>query len=140
MATALRLSSRLKTPAQLSKKTLHPYRLKVKELRYVLQMSDAAEHQKFVDKLSEVKDAIGEWHDWAELSDIATGLLSHGSRCKLLSELKAARNTRYDRALQLTNEMRNTYLPWKVNTGPSKTRRQRRLARPVLVATSALGE
>ena len=63
MATALQLSSGLKTPARLSKKTLHPYRLKVKELRYVLQMSDSAEHQKFIDKLSAVKDAIGEWHD-----------------------------------------------------------------------------
>jgi len=59
MATALQLSSRLKTPARLAKGTLHSYRLKVKELRYVLQMADAAEHQKFIDKLSEVKDAIG---------------------------------------------------------------------------------
>ena len=140
MATALQLSSRLKTPARLSKRTLHSYRLKVKELRYVLQMADAAEHHTFIDKLSEVKDAIGEWHDWDELSGIARELLNHGKGCKLLSELKAVRDTKYHRALLLTNEMRNTYLPWKVNVGTSKGRRARRLARPVLIATSAIAE
>jgi len=139
MATALQLSSRLKTPARLGKGTLHSYRLKVKELRYVLQMADAAEHQKFIDKLSEVKDAIGEWHDWDELSGIARELLNHGTGCKLLRELKAVRDTKYDRALLLANEMRNSYLPWRANAG-SKGRQPRRLARPVLIATSAIAE
>ena len=140
MATALQLSSRLKTPARLGKKTLHPYRLKVKELRYVLQMSDTAEHQKFIEKLSAVKDAIGEWHDWDELSGIATELLKHGSRCKLLRELKAVRDTKYARALVLANEMRNTYLPWRAKAGTSKGRQARRLAGPVFIATSAIAE
>ena len=140
MATALQLSFRLKTPARLGKKTLHPYRLKVKELRYVLQMSDAAEHHKFIDKLAEVKDAIGEWHDWDELSGIATELLNHGSRCKLLRELKAVRDSKYERALLLANEMRNTYLPWRAKAGTSKGRQARRLARPVLIATSSIAE
>jgi CHAD domain-containing protein len=140
MASALQLSSRLKTPARLNKGTLHPYRLKVKELRYVLQMSDAAEDQKFIDKLGEVKDAIGEWHDWDELRRIATELLNHGRRCKLLRELKAVRNTKYDRALSLVNGMRDTYLPWTAKAGTSKAKRARRLARPVLIATSAIAE
>ena len=140
MATALQLSSRLKTPARLAKGTLHSYRLKVKELRYVLQMADAAEHQKFIDKLSEVKDAIGEWHDWDELSGIARELLNHGTGCKLLRELKAVRDSKYDRALLLANEMRNSYLPWRANAGNSKGRQARRLARPVVIATSAIAE
>ena len=140
MASALERSSRLKKPARLNKGNLHSYRLKVKELRYVLQMSDAAEHQKFTDKLSEVKDAIGEWHDWDELSGIATGLLNHGNRCKLLRELKAVRNTKYDHALSLANGMRDTYLPWTATAGSSKTKQTRRLGRPVLIATSAIAE
>ena len=139
MASALELSSRLKKPARLNKGNLHSYRLKVKELRYVLQISDAAKHQTFIDKLSEVKDAIGEWHDWDQLNGIATGLLTHGSRCKLLRELRAVRNTKYDRALSLANGMRDTYLPW-ATAGSSKAKQTRRLARPVLVATSAIAE
>ena len=140
MATALQLASRLKTPARLSKRTLHSYRLKVKELRDVLQMADATEHHSFIDKLSEVKDSIGEWHDWDELSGIARELLNHGSRCKLLRQLKVARDTKYDRAVLLANEMRNTYLPWRAKAGTSKGRQARRLARPVLIATSAIAE
>jgi ADP-heptose:LPS heptosyltransferase len=103
-------------------------------------MADAAEHHKFIDKLSEVKDAIGEWHDWDELSGIARELLNHGSLCKLLRELKAVRDTKYERALLLAKEMRNTYLPWKAKAGTSKGRQARRLAHPVLVATSAIAE
>jgi CHAD domain-containing protein len=139
MASALELSSGLKKPARLNKGNLHSYRLKVKELRYVLQISEAAEHQKFIAKLSEVKDAIGEWHDWDQLSGIATGLLNHGSRCKLLRELKTVRDTKYAGALSLSNGMRDTYLPWTA-AGSSKAKQTRRLARPVLVATSAIAE
>ena len=102
-------------------------------------MADATEHQKFIHKLSEVKDAIGEWHDWDELSGIARELLNHGTGCKLLKELKAVRDTKYDPALLLAKEMRNSYLPWRANAG-SKGRQARRLARPVLIATSAIAE
>jgi CHAD domain-containing protein len=139
MASALQLVSQLKTPARLSKKTLHRYRLKVKELRYVLQMSDAAD-QKFITKLGEVKDAIGEWHDWDELSAIAAELLKHGSKCGLLRELKTARKAKYDRALSLTNEMRDTYLPWAANASNAKAKQARRIAQPVLVSMTALAE
>ena len=84
MSRALELASELRSPANLDKRNLHPYRLKVKELRYVLQLSDDAKKQQFVNKLGEVKDAIGEWHDWEELIAIATDVLSHGSQCNLL--------------------------------------------------------
>ena len=67
MATALELSSKLHTPVRLDRRNLHSYRLKVKGLRSVLQMSDSADSQPFVKKLGEVKDAIGEWHRyWKE--------------------------------------------------------------------------
>jgi hypothetical protein len=42
----------------LNKPNLHPYRLKVKELRNVLQMADNADQQEFITRLGEVKDAI----------------------------------------------------------------------------------
>ena len=83
-------------------------------------LADAAEHQKFIDKLTKVKDAMGEWHDWHELSEVARELLNHGSECKLLRELKAVRDTKYCRALFLANEMRNTYLLWRTKAGTSE--------------------
>ena len=143
MATALQLSSELRTPTRLDKRNLHPYRLKVKRLRYILQMSDATDHQPFVDILGEVKDAIGEWHDSEELNTIANELLSHGKKCELLHELKTICGARYERALSLTNRMRETYLqsPDQRNApSASKSKQARGLARSVLMATSAIAD
>lgn len=66
-------------------------------------------------KLGEVKDAIGEWHDWEELIAIATDLLDHGPGSDLLHRLKTISSTKYEHALSLTNELRKTYLPSRLN-------------------------
>src|SRR6202022_1445934 len=42
MARAFRLSEELNEPARLNKTNLHPYRLKVKDLRYILQLAEGA--------------------------------------------------------------------------------------------------
>lgn len=109
-AKPLQLLEKLKTPARLNKANLHPYRLKVKALLYVLQLADRADEQEFVEKLQEVKDAIGEWHDWEELLAIASDILDHGAECKLLPKLKATSEEKYNRALLLTNEMRAKFI------------------------------
>jgi CHAD domain-containing protein len=109
IAKAIQLSSELNSPTRLTRGNLHPFRLKVKELRDVLQLSDHADHQEFVATLGEVKDAIGEWHDWEELVGIADGLLDHPS-CKLMKKLRGVANSRYERALVLTKNLRTHYL------------------------------
>src|SRR5262245_27101694 len=45
MSKTLKLASELKDPARLNRNNLHEYRLKVKELRNVLQMSNASDTQ-----------------------------------------------------------------------------------------------
>jgi CHAD domain-containing protein len=144
MATALQLSSELQAPARLNKGNLHSYRLKVKELRNVLEMSDTVDSQPFVDKLGEVKDAIGGWHDWDELVAIATQLLQHGRKCKLLRKLKEISRGKFEGARSLAYGMRHTYLR---NHPKSLSRKKDQksglnlaIARPVLVATSAIAD
>ena len=142
IATALQLSSELHAPARLDKRNLHSYRLKVKELRNVLEMSDTADSQPFVDKLGEVKDAIGDWHDWDELVAIATQLLQHGRRCKLLRKLKEISRGKFEGARLLAYGMRHTYLR---NHPKSMSRKNDQepspnITRPVLVATSAIAD
>jgi len=138
MATALRLSGELLVPGTLSRKTLHPYRLKVKDLRNVLKMATDADGKGFVAQLGDVKDAIGEWHDWEALLTVAAERLNHGTRCRLLREVRAIGDRKYERALSLTNRMRREYL---------RLPRHRRVARasagpgpatPVLEATAAM--
>jgi CHAD domain-containing protein len=108
-ANALKLAVELADPQRLSRDNLHPYRLKVKELRNVLQMA-AGDFPKFVDELGQVKDAIGEWHDREELVSLAEKTLEHGNGCGLLVELKRIASRKYERALVLTEAFRTKYL------------------------------
>jgi CHAD domain-containing protein len=130
-ATALKLAADLENPPTLNKNNLHPYRLNVKELRNVLQLADNPGNQAFIDALGEVKDSIGEWHDWEELISIANDLLDHGPSCKLLHELKANSARKYEHALSLANKMRRDFL----SSGRFK---KHTLPRPILQAAAAI--
>src|SRR5205807_5429297 len=99
IARAIKLAVELNSPSRLTRNNLHAYRLKVKELRNILQLSDRVGDQEFLEKLTEVKDAIGEWHDWEELTAIASQLLDHGPSCKLMKQLKATSDSKYEKAL-----------------------------------------
>jgi CHAD domain-containing protein len=138
LANAIKLSSDLNRPARLNRDNLHPYRLKVKELRDILQLSDRAEDLEFVKKLAEVKDAIGEWHDWEELLAISKQMLDH-SNCNLIKQLMTTSHAKYDHALSLTHQLRNNYV--RAGRSKQRTRHTRtRLSTPILEATSAIAE
>jgi len=143
-ASALKLLADLAQPLRLGKTNLHPYRLKVKELRSVLQMAANSDQQKFVQSLGEVKDAIGEWHDWEELVAIGRKLLDHGTNCQLLQQLRTIGDAKYRNALALSENMRKKFL--RMSDGRSKFSSRRRVhgsaepipAEPVWRATAAL--
>jgi CHAD domain-containing protein len=110
-ATALRLQSELATtPKHLGRQNLHPYRLKVKELRNVLQLGEHPADKEFLETLKRVKDAIGEWHDWDELVTTAERVLDHGARCNVVRALKRVAKGNYERALSDAENMRMKYL------------------------------
>jgi CHAD domain-containing protein len=138
IAKAIELSSGLRFPTKLNRSNLHPYRLRVKELRNVLQLSDQADDQEFVEKLGEVKDAIGGWHDWEELTAIAVPLLDHRESCKLIKRLHLNCTSALERALIITSRFQDKYLK---STRPGHRPRNSKFATlsgPVLRATSAI--
>ncbi len=108
-ASALDLASELSGPKTLGRTNLHPYRLKVKQLRYVLKSAEGSSDREFVDALGASKDAIGEWHDWEELVAIANDALDHG-RCKLIGRLKIVAGEKFEAALETTNQMRAKFV------------------------------
>ncbi len=114
MLSELRLQRELATPARLNVENLHPYRLKAKELRYILQMHNDPGDQKLIETLVKMKDAIGEWHDWQELLTIAREQLPHGSECKLLRSFQSTTEQKFDHALSVANngrkQIRRTFL------------------------------
>lgn len=132
-AFALDLSTNLEKPTVLNQNNLHPYRLRVKELRYVLQMTDAPTEKDFIERLKEVQNAIGEWHDWMRLIAIAQETLNHGSSCGFIRQLKATSQKKYQAALSVTIAMRRHYLGLKNGNKSSK-----RAPDSVLRATSSI--
>lgn len=138
MAKAIELSSGLESPKKLTRNNLHPYRLHIKELRNVLQLSDQAGDQEFVKKLGEVKDAIGEWHDWEELTAIAVQVLDHGASCNLIKHLHLHRQSALQRALVIARRFRDKYLKSTTLKERSRHRKFASVSDPALRATSAI--
>ena len=136
MSTAVQLLSDLESPSTLNRSNLHPYRIKVKELQNLLRLAEDAGKREFVESLSKVKDAIGEWHDWVELGSIAREVLDHHS-CQLLQQLKGHAQERFTRALSLAENMKKKYVGAPKH-GQSGGRKAARRADTAWSATSAL--
>ena len=133
-ARALTLSAELGRWPRLTARNLHPFRLKVKELRNILKLS--GDDDVLMEKLGEVKDAIGGWHDWTELGGIADRVLDHGQNCELREQIRAETKRRFDKALTLANRIReqNFELP----RAKRKRGKTQVLKEPVLKATAKL--
>jgi len=136
-ALALELSGELAQWPRLDARNLHAYRLKVKELRYVLLLADHADTG-FVKILGEVKDAIGEWHDWQELGGIAEQVLDHGPRCEILKLIRSTAKMKFNHALSLANRMRHEYLQEPADKRHPQRMPGAHLKPTVISATSAL--
>src|SRR5262249_30256094 len=108
-AQVLDLTAGLSEPVHLNKSNLHPYRMKVKELRDALRMAGGTKDSRFAGALSQCKDAIGEWHDWEELIAIAEKTLDHRPECPLLEELKGISGQKLDSALSIADKLRTDY-------------------------------
>jgi CHAD domain-containing protein len=137
-ATAIRFSMELRRPGRLTENNLHEYRLKLKEFRDVLRLSDKPVSADLMKQLVEVKDAIGDWHDWVELVEITEPLNDHGASCKLMKRLRATADSKYKHALSLAHGFARRYLEPK----PPRRKRGRAKSRPTpaLQAASAIVE
>lgn len=135
-AISLRLGAELGDPPRLNAGNLHEYRKKVKELRYILRFAQNG-NSELVATLGEVKNAIGEWHDWLELQGMAEKALDHGSRCGLMHEIRAIGQDKFQHALSLTNRMRAQYTGMRSNR-KSRPGSSTRLSRPVITAAAKL--
>jgi CHAD domain-containing protein len=88
---------------------LHEFRLKVKQLRYTLQL-DAQADASLVEALGDVQRRIGDWHDWHQLEAIAREVLVLEQGQALLGRIGETAKRRFDRALAAANALRGRYL------------------------------
>jgi CHAD domain-containing protein len=89
---------------------IHKFRLKVKELRYILQL-DAGADPELVAELGNVQRRIGDWHDWEQLAEMARGFLDSERDRVLLAQIDEIRQQKFSRALATANAMRRQHLP-----------------------------
>src|SRR5262249_6945210 len=107
----------------------------VKEMRHVLQLS--SEDGELAERMDEVKDQIGEWHDWTELDAIAKEVLSDCKNCKVTAQIEQTAKQKFEMALKAAQQLRGKYFG---RYGARQKRNRRRVAiqEPVLKASARL--
>ena len=106
---ALDFAAALRHWPRLRADNIHPFRVKVKGLRYVVELAEEADDE-FVSALDDVKDRIGEWHDWHELRRIARKVLGHHGQCGVRKQIDGIEKRKLKQALAAANAMRRRYL------------------------------
>jgi CHAD domain-containing protein len=143
VTVALRLSEELARVKRLGRDNLHPYRIELKRLRYLLEMVEADERSRneLIDALKRAQNAIGEWHDWLELAGIAQKILRDHKSCRLVKKIGETAERKFGEALRVTEQMRRRYLL----RSPSRSKKPARgraepvaISEPVLVAASEI--
>jgi CHAD domain-containing protein len=108
-AAAMSVARELGEWAPLDASNIHAFRLKAKELRYILQLSADA-NSGLVDALGQAQRRIGDWHDWQKLEEIARETLDPERDGALLKHIGQSVERRLDRALSAANALRGKYL------------------------------
>ena len=88
---------------------LHAFRIKVKQLRCILQLTEDGD-LKFLAALEKVKAQIGDWHDWQEFRKIAGDVLNASKDRTMLEAMEQAEIRKLKRALAAANALRSRYL------------------------------
>jgi CHAD domain-containing protein len=92
----------------LDRNNIHDFRLKVKELRSLLQLNPSS-YAGLVEALGQSKDMIGEWHDWHQLSKTAAKVLGGNMDRSVLMQIDRMREQKLQEAMASTNAMRTCY-------------------------------
>jgi CHAD domain-containing protein len=128
-AAILALTDELSHWPVLRESNIHPFRLKVKELRSILQLlsdSDAG----LVRLLGETKDRIGDWHDWQQLSGFAHGALDAHQDRALLEQIDATGQRKLEEALAAANGLRKHRLQQRPGRQREKSRARKNETTP----------
>lgn len=94
----------------LNSRNLHAFRIKVKELFYVLQVFPEPD-QELIGKLATVKEVIGDWHDWRQLARIARQVLDTKQDSALIAQIDTEVKQKFARALAASNALRHSFHP-----------------------------
>jgi CHAD domain-containing protein len=85
---------------------LHDTRVDLKRIRYLAELAEeSAEQKDFMLELKSTQDAIGDWHDWQELTKRAEKRFSDRASCALLREARTVLSARHSDATSSLNKL-----------------------------------
>lgn len=85
---------------------LHEARVALKRIRYLAELAEESAAQKdFMRKLKSTQDAIGDWHDWLELTDRAEKRFSDRANSALVSEMRTVLSARHSEAISSVHKL-----------------------------------
>lgn len=85
---------------------LHEARVALKRIRYLAELAEESAAQKdFMRKLKSTQDAIGDWHDWLELTDRAEKRFSDRTNSALVSEMRTVLSARHSEATSSVHKL-----------------------------------
>ncbi len=88
----------------LTEATLHRFRIDCKRIRYVAEISsDPAAAKLVVSRLKSIQDAIGDWHDWLTLTEVATDVLPN-TATGLMAALRTHTRSKYNEAIRVCRD------------------------------------
>lgn len=135
-AAAAALWNELSRWPKFNRRNIHPFRIKVKELHYMLQLSaDADRHLMSV--LEKVKDRIGDWHDWQQLECIAGEVLDPRADRVLIEQIEETSERKLTLACDAASGLRRRYFERKKTLKTEHTAARRPAARPALATAAA---
>jgi len=85
---------------------LHEARVSLKRIRYMAELAeDSAAKKDFTRKLKFTQDAIGDWHDWQELTGRAEKRFSDRANSALVREARTVLSARHSDATSAVNKL-----------------------------------
>jgi CHAD domain-containing protein len=114
VSAAHQLAAEAAAAPRLTADSIHRYRIKLKALRYTLQLAEG-DTPPFVRAIEKVTDAIGTWHDWIALLEIAKNLFDPTEARPLSKLLRTIQAAKLRQALSSAAALQKKYLNAAVN-------------------------
>ncbi len=112
-----------------NEETLHCFRIAGKHARYVAEMAGKnPEAEQLVKQLKHMQDALGDWHDWAQLAQKAEKLFGGVQDSALVSALRNVARAKFRQAVNTLNETRPKLVAKKAASVATMGRRPSRPA------------
>lgn len=136
-AAALQLAAEAAAMPRLTAASVHRYRIKLKALRYTLQLAEG-DTPPFVRAIEQVTDAIGTWHDWTALHKIVSDLFDPTEAHPLLKLISTTQSAKLHQALASAAALQKKYLNAAANNRSTRKFQAHTLNKQALASAAKL--